>query len=685
MHGRVYSDASMIDGPSLLLGRFGWAFVIVGTRNGQEEVLAAAYGIPPKWVRSLPAAEAWAILMASTVAAPTAPYTTDSLECVKSLARGAAWATAPRRPNARLWGLICAAFDDDGGEGRLTWMPSHRGSHDVGVRLRSDGLPITCSDVRFNGVAGTLAKKAARDIRVPKHVRDAVDASHSVAHWVAKQVGWATVAANNLPASPYRDALPDGGWRSARARQRKPRDKKKKRTTQAQRPQVLGGHNLSRVGRAWKCSVCGRCSMHWSRIAPQRCEGAAAQLWAERARQLCAASGGAAAGGSDGAGHVRFMSDLTTWRDRCGAYADTFAVGLARQCGGQPSCAGKEQHLRRLRRGRHPVTNVPFAGPAIPEPAPWAQSRPLAPPLARTAAWGTPRTTTVAMAAAAGDQLVPARARRTGASALPDRTKAKDKLERLRRRVRDKASARALAPQTPPTLTPMAVDGRLPEQAAKSRRLDGPTDSFPPAENIDGVRKRAASACGHLRPADSAKVAAAAAGDGAKKQRLDVQASSGALHGPLDKLHQGQRALQRAHGDLVRDAALPHVKRRRLCDELAAGGGSGRQAQHLDARRPRHDVHGLGVGASMSGEAKRARCTIRESQPASGAHASPPASPPTLPSGSGVLPYRVCRRGDDADKDGATIDHAVIRRPAATIQARTRAELVAALRNEGPR
>ncbi len=84
------------------------------------------------------------------------------------------------------------------------------------------------------------------------------------------------------------------------------------------------------------------------------------------------------------------MTDDTTWCDLCGAYADVFAVGLARRCPGKHTCAGEEQHLRRLRRGRHPATNVPFRGRAIPEPSVRTPARPQAPSLERPQQrWGS--------------------------------------------------------------------------------------------------------------------------------------------------------------------------------------------------------------------------------------------------------------------------------------------------------
>jgi len=49
--GRVYSDGSRLDGPTPLLARNGWAFVVL---NEADEIIAAASGIPPDWVEDIP-------------------------------------------------------------------------------------------------------------------------------------------------------------------------------------------------------------------------------------------------------------------------------------------------------------------------------------------------------------------------------------------------------------------------------------------------------------------------------------------------------------------------------------------------------------------------------------------------------------------------------------------------------
>ena len=50
--GTVYSDGPRLDGPTQLLARNGWAFVVI---DFDGNLIAATSGIPPDWVKaSLP-------------------------------------------------------------------------------------------------------------------------------------------------------------------------------------------------------------------------------------------------------------------------------------------------------------------------------------------------------------------------------------------------------------------------------------------------------------------------------------------------------------------------------------------------------------------------------------------------------------------------------------------------------
>ena len=57
----VYTDGSMLDGPTPLLRRTGWAFVAL---DEVGRVQASACGVPPAWISTIFGAETWAVLQA---------------------------------------------------------------------------------------------------------------------------------------------------------------------------------------------------------------------------------------------------------------------------------------------------------------------------------------------------------------------------------------------------------------------------------------------------------------------------------------------------------------------------------------------------------------------------------------------------------------------------------------------
>ena len=58
MEGHVYPDGSLLDGIVPELAHTGWACVVLGEDG---TVVAAAYGVPPPWIKEIGGAEAWAL------------------------------------------------------------------------------------------------------------------------------------------------------------------------------------------------------------------------------------------------------------------------------------------------------------------------------------------------------------------------------------------------------------------------------------------------------------------------------------------------------------------------------------------------------------------------------------------------------------------------------------------------
>ena len=356
--GRFYPDGSGIDGEDPSTARFGWAFV-------QAELIgvfpSAAFGATPFWIDSVVGAEAWALFMAFSHALPGSSARTDCFPNVTALRKGRLWATRQSRALARTYSMIYAqADDDDDLATRVDWMPSHRTDSAVGEQLLG-GVTLSITDIRANRLADLLAKKGAATFRVPKAERDTLSHEKNRVEGIAKWIGRVTHLANNWHEYPWRDSDPS----STRPRHLDRGNIRRKlgRRVLAPRPPVLGGHSLLRTCDGWKCTVCRTSATTQSRLSSQRCAGSAALKWACRAQQD--ALGSAERGG----GHIGYMNGPIVWCSRCGCYADRFAVGLAKACNGRPSCDGKAFHLRRMLRGRHPVTGALFTDIAVREPS----------------------------------------------------------------------------------------------------------------------------------------------------------------------------------------------------------------------------------------------------------------------------------------------------------------------------
>ena len=128
--GTVYPDGSLLDNFAPELGRTGWAAVVMH----EGKVVAAAYGVPPRWAKGIEGAEAWALLQSTRFTLPAeSQYWPDCLPLRTMVARGKAAAVDPKNKLARIHAMILPAFDElDPGQ-KVGWMPAHlkkiRGGH----------------------------------------------------------------------------------------------------------------------------------------------------------------------------------------------------------------------------------------------------------------------------------------------------------------------------------------------------------------------------------------------------------------------------------------------------------------------------------------------------------------------------------------------------------------------------
>ena len=351
-----YTDGSLLDADLPGCARLGWAFVAV---DGSGNTVAAASGVPPPWIDSITGAEAWALLMAARSASHGSAYRTDSLNCVDTVRKGAAWALAPQRPLARVWRAALRLFDASDGGASIVWMPAHTEISDVGHKRLSDGSTLTAIDRQSNDTADALAKAAAATMRVPVALRAEVATTLHTTHCLAQCLGRTTHAANHNPNPPHRDSTP------TTCHHRSPDEPSSRQSPSrvlADRPPALGGHDLFQCGALWSCRTCWATTRTKKVLASARCTGPATERWGAREEVL------RCAGASDGPRHARIMTDGVIWCVRCGLYAISHAIGLARPCAGYTTSDGTRACRNNIAAFKHPRTKQPLQPPHFPEP-----------------------------------------------------------------------------------------------------------------------------------------------------------------------------------------------------------------------------------------------------------------------------------------------------------------------------
>ena len=369
VQGKVYTDGSRLDGPSSVLARNGWAFVVL---DEHDCIVAEAHGLPPRWVDDIPGTEAWAVLQAAIRAVPGCEYRVDCMPCVDALHRGVKWATAPHRPLARVHAMLGHAVDDVPASA-FVWMPAHTSNHDVGVLQLGDGSYLTEADRSANNRADVLAKQAVERHRVPDGIRRQCAERDEDVRGLSRWVAMATYLANHRGEAPFGDSEASPAARALRhaaVARRRASGEAPVRTLRVSRPPALPLHALVQASTGqWSCTVCLRSAARRQRLEAFCCRGSAAEAWAATAAARCA---GAAAPSTE---HDRAVTGTVFWCRVCGGFAETLAVRLlARACPGPPQAGrhdGRSRQLKRLRAGCHPRAGQPL-GARAPPPAPEA-------------------------------------------------------------------------------------------------------------------------------------------------------------------------------------------------------------------------------------------------------------------------------------------------------------------------
>jgi len=352
----VYTDGSMLDGPTLLLRRTGWAFVAL---DAAGNVCAAAFGTPPPWIHSIFGAEVWAVLQVVAVAFAGVVLRIDCKSVVDALNAGMQKMLRPACPTARAWAAIFMALDE-APPSDAAWMPAHTAAAEVGRRAIGNGEMLTERDRRGNDLADQLAKRGALEHRVPAAIRKLVAEQEATVTLMAWWVARVTVAANAWGPLALRDtdSAPVARWH-------RPAGARRARRRAEAIPCEFGGHDIRReedvLKRQWHCRVCHRSAATRTSLARSRCQGSAAVRWA-RVAALAAADGNPLGGG-----HCLLMTGPVVWCWKCGANACVRPRHLLQPCVGKVR-GFLTQARRRLLLGLHPGTRVPLADATVAEP-----------------------------------------------------------------------------------------------------------------------------------------------------------------------------------------------------------------------------------------------------------------------------------------------------------------------------
>ena len=164
----IYTDGSMIDGPTRTLSRVGFGFA---GYDEEGNVIAKAFGTPPAWIDTVPGAEAWAVVEALRNSVPGIIIWSECLSVVNRFKAGRKSATASKVRLARLWSIIfdlCEDLPQHQRAGMLNWIPAHTAEWTVGSKRKGDGSKLTKTDREGNAAADLLAKRGANCHRIPK-------------------------------------------------------------------------------------------------------------------------------------------------------------------------------------------------------------------------------------------------------------------------------------------------------------------------------------------------------------------------------------------------------------------------------------------------------------------------------------------------------------------------------------
>ena len=209
----IFTDGSLLDG-KLPEGHqaLGWAFAVIGPEG---DFIAAAYGVPPRWINTIQGAELWAVQMALSHVTFLDKLFTDCDSVRFGCRQPDSWAAAPKRRLARVWMVIKSQLDDMGEV--VHWIPAHTAESSIGSSKCSNGQVVDDEMWHANQLVDEMAKFGAESVRLPLAARTKILRREAQILELVIFVGKLTHAANSCigaDGKAHRDSEADKRKRS---------------------------------------------------------------------------------------------------------------------------------------------------------------------------------------------------------------------------------------------------------------------------------------------------------------------------------------------------------------------------------------------------------------------------------------------------------------------------------------
>ena len=197
---RWYFDGSAMNATWRELCTTGYG-IVVTARDGS--LIGFGRGTPPNWIKTAPAAEAWALSQVLSMVPCPPAMTTDCNSLISTAAKGTSRATSAKAALARIWTRIASSLDGDTtrlvSSSILRWTLAHLSQASIGSCANGTDRVITAIDWRANRMADALAKEAAAEFAADAATIRLVKSAEEAARFHMALLGVVTHKANHCP------------------------------------------------------------------------------------------------------------------------------------------------------------------------------------------------------------------------------------------------------------------------------------------------------------------------------------------------------------------------------------------------------------------------------------------------------------------------------------------------------